>query len=139
MRVTAASRADFDWLKTRTGCSAVSNAIKAVDERGLIRGMVGFESWTKNSVQAHMAVDTPIVWRSLIPAVFEYPFLEVGVGVLLGIIPASNAKSCRMVERLGFTKTHAVRNGWEVGVDLVVYEMRREDCPYLGHALAQVA
>lgn len=133
MRVEAAERRDFRWLVERTQCAPTEGfrALKAVDARGQIRGMVGYDAWTENACQAHMAVDTPIVWRSLLPAVFEYPFIQCNRGVLLGVIQQSNAKSWGMAGALGFRLTHRIRDGWAKGDDLLMLELRREDCRYL--------
>lgn len=133
MKVGAASREDFAWLEEHAGCALdeESSAVKAVDTRGRIRGMVGFESWTHNSVQAHMAVDTPIAWRALLPAALGYVFEEAGRGVLLGVIPAYRRDSLRFAQHVGFEVTHRVRDGWAKGVDLLLLELRREDCRWL--------
>jgi L-amino acid N-acyltransferase YncA len=133
MRVQAAPPKHFPWLTSRTGCvlTEQARAIEALDGRGLIRGMVAYDGWTENSVQAHMAVDTPIVWRSLLGPAFEYPFTECDKGVLIGIIPGHNARSVAMTRSLGFQEAHRVRDGWAKGDDLVVFEMRREECRHL--------
>lgn len=78
-----------------------------------------------------MAVDAPVVWRSLLRPAFSYPFLEAGRSLLLGIIPADNTKSCGMARRLGFREAYRVIDGWSVGIDLVVHEMRRHECRWL--------
>lgn len=133
MKVIAATPGDIDWLVERTRCAVSTGmrAIKAVDARGHIRGMVGYDLWTKNAVTAHMAVDTPIAWRSLIPACFEYPFLECGRELILAVIPADNEKSWGMAGSLGFRLKHTVRDGWSKGVDLLMFELRRSDCRFL--------
>ncbi len=133
MRVSAATPDDFAWLAGRTGCAptASARAIKAVDAAGRIRGMVLFDMWTENAVQAHMAADSPIVWRSLLRPAFSYPFEEAGKGLLLGVIPANNPRSLALVANFGFRETYRVRDGWAVGVDLVFFEMLRDECPWL--------
>lgn len=133
MKVQAGHAEAFAWIEERTGCVLTrgARAIEARDASGRIRGVVAYDGWTENAVQAHMAVDSPVVWRSLLPAVFEYPFLEAGKGLLLGIIPAGNTRSCGMARRLGFREAYRVRDGWDVGEDLVVHEMRRADCRWL--------
>lgn len=130
----AAERERGAWIEERTGCHLMPDArlIEAVDTGGRTRGMVAYERWTPNSVQAHMAVDSPIVCRSLIDAAFSYPFEECGKGVLLAFIREDNHKSTRMTQHIGFVETHRIRDGWEVGVDLVAFEMRKESCPWLG-------
>lgn len=133
MRVEAGHAEAFAWVEARTGCVLGRNAraIQAVDAAGRIRGVVAYDGWTENAVQAHMAVDAPVVWRSLLPAVFAYPFLEAGRGLLLGVIPAGNARSCAMARRLGFREAYRVKDGWAKGEDLVVHELRRAECRWL--------
>lgn len=136
MRVTAAMPFEFRWIAERTGVVPTANAraLKAVDAAGRIRGMVLYENWTPNSVQAHMAVDTPIAWRTLVGPAFAYPFDECGRGLLLAIVSADNPRSLSLVRRFGFTEQHRVRDGWAAGVDLILFEMRRADCRWLaGH------
>lgn len=131
MRVEAATRSELCWLveRTQAGLTDAARGIKAMDAGGRVRGMVAYDNWTLNSVQAHMAMDAPIVWRSLLPAVFEYPFSHVGV--LLGIIPAGNLASNRMVDSLGFRQVYRVKQGWSPTEDLVLWQMRREECRWL--------
>ena len=133
MRVSAAERRDLPWIVEATSCVLTdrARAIKAVDEHGQIRGMVAFDVWTPNACYAHMAVSTPIAWRSLLPAVFEYPFLECGREVILALIPADNVKSWGMASHLGFRIVHTVRDGWSRGTDLLLLEMRRDECRFL--------
>ena len=132
-RVVAATREDFGWLVERTQCGVTGGfrAIKAIDDAGRILGMVGYDCWTENAVQAHMAVDTPMAWRALTGPAFAYPFQECGLGVMLAVIPAGNARSVHLAKRFGFVETYRVKDGWANGEDLVFLEMRREACRWL--------
>lgn len=123
----------FPWIEERTGCVLTRNAraIEAVREDGEIVGMVAYDNWTPASVQAHMAVDSAIVWRRLLRAAFDYPFRFAGKSLLIGIIAANNERSVAAVESFGFIETHRFIDGWREGVDLIVYEMRRKDCRWL--------
>lgn len=125
--------ATWEWIESRAGCALMpdSRFVEAVDSSGRTRGMVAYERWTENAVQAHMAADSPIVWRSLLGPAFAYPFEECGKGLLLAVIPASNAKSVRMTQHLGFRETHRIRDGWVRGDDLVLFEMTHAECPHL--------
>ncbi|MBF9682941.1 hypothetical protein IAI36_11700, partial [Streptococcus pseudopneumoniae] len=80
------------FITAATQCALTPGArgIKATDAAGHIRGFVAYDWWTENAVYAHMAADTPIAWRSLLPAVFTYPFVECGRGKLLALIPSHN-------------------------------------------------
>lgn len=133
MLVRAAPPEHWPWLLERVGLapSVGFKAIEAVDEAGTIKGMVGYCGWTANSVQCHMAVDSPIAWRSLLAPAFNFPFVWAGRKVLVGIVSAFNERSVRMTRHLGFKEAHRIRDGWAEGVDLIVFEMRREECRYL--------
>lgn len=140
LTVRAAPYSDFKWLAHRTGCAITTDfsAIQAVvlhpeDSTWYsIRGMVGYCNTTRNAVQLHMAVTSPIVWRTLLRPALEYPFLQSKKNICLGVIPEDNAKSIRFTKRAGFTEVHRVKDGWDMGVDLVVLELRKEDCRYIG-------
>jgi RimJ/RimL family protein N-acetyltransferase len=56
------------------------------------------------------------------------------VGVLLGVIRASNERSLRLSRKVGFRETHRVADGWQAGEDLIVFEMRREECRWIERA-----
>src|SRR6185295_5280096 len=129
VRVEAAKKEELEWIVARTDCvlTPIAGAIKAVDTAGRIRGMVAYDWWTDNSVQVHMAVDTPIAWRDLIRWGFWYPFEQRGRDIIIGVVAASNEKSLRMSKHLGFVETYRIRDGHRRGVDLVLLEMRKEN------------
>lgn len=133
LEVKAAPRAHLHWLEKRTGAvlTRQARAIEAIDDMGKVYGMVAYDGWTENSVQAHMAVVAPLVWRRLLPAVFRYPFEECGKGLLLGVVPSHNEASARMCQRLGFRLAHRVVDGWAPEDDLLLFELRRENCRWL--------
>jgi RimJ/RimL family protein N-acetyltransferase len=79
----------------------------------------------------HVALASVAGSRAILRPAFEYPFADCGKSVILGCVPASNARSVHLAERLGFRVTHRTRDGWAPGVDLVGLEMRREECRWL--------
>lgn len=136
--VRAAPPAHLPWLIERAGFvpTADLKALEAAEEAsGRIRGMVGYCNWTPNSVQCHIAADTPAAWRALVvkngsPA-FRYPFLESGRGLLLALIRASNTQSLALTRHFGFRETYRIQDAAEPGDDMVLFEMRREECRWL--------
>ena len=131
--VQAAPPADYGYLVARTGCALTSDfrAIEAMDGQERIRGMVGYCNWTKSAVQLHIAVEAPSVWRALLRPGLEYPFVECGRRVLLGLIAVSNKRSARFTRAVGFRDVARIKDGWEVGEDMVLFQLRREDCRFL--------
>lgn len=123
----------FGWLQQRTGCVLTSD-FRALEARqgARILGMVGYCNWTPNSVEAHMAVDSAIAWRALLPHVFAYPFESRDA--MLAVIPENNPRSLALTRRFGFRETHRVRDGWAPGCDLILFELRRAECRFLQKA-----
>lgn len=134
MIVRASPPEHYFWLAAATGCVITEDfrAIEAVDSSGKVRGMVGYCNWTKNAAQAHMAADSPIVWRSLLGPALEYPFLEAGRGMLLATVSANNSKSLAMLDHLGFERLNVIKDGFALGEDMVFLQLRRENCERLG-------
>lgn len=108
-----------------------ARGLVAVDAAGRVRGGALYDRWTQNSAEVHMAATTPLVGRALLPAAFEYPFLEGGRGVLLAFVRAGNTASVRVVRHLGFREVYRVADGAARGEDLILFELRREECRYL--------
>jgi hypothetical protein len=123
----------YGWLVVRSGCvlTADFRALEVVDEHGAVRGMVGYDSWCPNSVQVHMAVDKPMAWKYLVPAIFEFPFLECNRGIAVGVIPAHKAMALKTVRTMGFREVARIQDGFKPGEDLVIHQLRREECKYL--------
>lgn len=141
MIVTAAAPEDLKWLESATGCVLTPGAkgIRAQDASGKTRGVIAYDNWTPNSAQCHMAVDSPIVWRSLVLPAFHFPFLQAGRGLLVGVINARNTASLKMVKSLGFIETYRILDGYEAGADMVMVEMRKENCGWLPRTEARAA
>lgn len=128
--VRAAPPAHFPWIVRRAGCSPTpeARAIEAVDAAGNVRGMVLYDAWTENAVQVHIAVETPMAWRALLPAGLEYPFLQAKRGIIIGIISGQNRASLAFARRIGFREVARIPDGYRVGEEMVVFQLRREDC-----------
>lgn len=133
MRARAATPQERAHLASVVGVHLTTEArgIVAEDAAGRVRGGVLYDNWTANAVCVHMATETPMAWRALLPAVCEYAFMEGGRGVVLAHVRASNETSVRMVRHIGFREACRVRDGAAVGDDMVIFEMRREECRFL--------
>jgi len=131
--IQAAPRVHYRWLIDRTDCAATEGfrAIEAIDERGEIRGMVGFDLWTENAVQLHIACDCKEATRAVIRPTFDYAFSQCGKSICLAGVPSHRAHACDFARRVGFKEVFRVRDGWAKGDDMVLFEMRREDCPHI--------
>jgi RimJ/RimL family protein N-acetyltransferase len=141
MIVKAAPWLHFPWIVSRAGVSPSENfkAIEALDRDGRIHGMVGYDAFTDNSCVMSIALDNPAAFRALIRPCFEYPFLQLGKGVALCTIRGSNAKSIKLTSHVGFREAYRIRDGISVGEDMLIYEMRREECRWIPQLQRKVA
>lgn len=134
----------YAWLGERTGCEMTAGfrAIEAQDgaERycrlcgryhGRIVGMVGYSGWTPNSVGMHLALDKPAAIRALLQHGFRYAFVQAEKQLVIGVTPGDNDRALKLNRHLGFRETYRVRDAWKPGVDLVIQELRRDDCRWL--------
>lgn len=96
---------------------------------GQTKAVVVYDRWTENSVEMHIWIQrmTP----GFVRAAFEYPFIQGGRGLVIGVTPGNNAAALAMNKRLGFKIVHTIRDGNAVGEDLIIQEMRKNDCRWI--------
>ena len=141
MIVRAAPMEHIPWLLERAkfNASMEIKAIEAVDEQGRIHGMAGFDGWTPNSVVLTIALEDPTCLRRLIHPIFHYAFVQADRGVALATIVGSNKRSITLCRHAGFREVYRVRDGVKPGEDLVLMEMRREECRWIPRANRKAA
>lgn len=104
---------------------------------GVLVAATGYDHWTPNSVQMHVWVPHP---KKLGPAFvresFRYPFEIGGRGLVVGITPSDNAAALRFNKHIGFREVYRVKDAWSEGVDMVVQEMRKDECRWLRKEVA---
>ena len=128
-------RNEFLWLKERAGCTITDdmNGISAYRDDDMVAA-VGLESWSKNSVTIHLAVEDPLVFKHrFAEEVFEYIFNECDKGVLIGVTPENNEKALKFNKHIGLREIYRIKDAYDVGIDYVVQELRKEDCRYIEH------
>jgi hypothetical protein len=94
-------------------------------------GAIGFDGHTPNSVSMHIAMDSPIAFRALLRWAFYKAFVKWNKGVVTCLVLGSNHRSQALVDSVGFRKVFTGRDYWAPGEDMLVYEMRREECVWL--------
>lgn len=131
--VRAASFWDVGWFVARTGYDAAPGfrGLVAVGRDGGIRGLIGFDRWTPASACMHVAVEVPGACRGLLRASFGYLFRSSGRVLARAEVRAGNGASLTATRRVGFREVSRTPGGWDVGEDLVHFEMRREECRWM--------
>jgi len=107
-------------------------AIKLVDEADEIQAMAGYDFWTPNAVQMHIWIKHPEAYLSkeFIQEGFGYPF-NSGRNLVIGVTPGDNTRALEFNRKIGFRETYRVKDGWSAGTDMVIQEMRRDECRWI--------
>ena len=141
MDVIGCHEHEYGWLVERAGCDITPGfkAIKAVDADGRIHGMIGYGAWTANSCLMHIALENPASFRSLLSWAFRYLFEQTGRNVAFATVRAKNERSLRLVNHVGFREVYRLKDAIAIGEDMVLFEMRRENCRWIPEEVRKAA
>jgi RimJ/RimL family protein N-acetyltransferase len=123
----------YPWIAERAHLVIGSDfrAIEAVDEAGRILGMVGYDGWCPGSVAMHVALDNRGAARRLLQPAFGVPFIELKIPIIKGLVLSNNPRAIALDKHLGFKEVARLADWWAPGVDIILFEMRREDCRWI--------
>ena len=124
----------WQWIRERARCHITlsSKGVIAIDKNGVPCAALVLDSWTPTGGQFHIAVENPMVIRhGFFHAGFRYFYQTCGKLVLTAMTPADNDRALKLAKRVGFRETHRIKDGYNYGVDMVVLEMRKEECKWL--------
>jgi RimJ/RimL family protein N-acetyltransferase len=133
VRIQTAPPEHFPWIAERAQLVISPNfvACEAVDDSGRIHGMIGFDGFMPGSVAMSIALDNPAAFRHLIGPAFFFAFNEAKKPLATCTVLSSNARSLKLVRKVGFQEVWRARNWWAPDVDLVFFEMKRAACRWI--------
>ena len=123
------------WVADGSGadCTPKATAIGWMVDGKLVAGII-FDGFTGSSIAMHSRCDDPRkVSREWLFAIFDYPFNQLGVKRVTGLVSTANVKAQRVNEHLGWKRETTLADYFPDG-DGIVYIMRREDCRWLDYA-----
>lgn len=99
---------------------------------GRLRGVVMYERFTKRAIFLHIAGFEP-GWfnRTFLWLAFHYPFEQLGVDKIFGLVSSSNTGALAFFRKLGFTVETSIKEVYSDGADQVVLVMERTNCKWL--------
>lgn len=126
-----------EWVQKRIAHFTIDGAYSAiglVNEQGHLLAGVVYEQYTGIDVHVHIAAVPGKRWisRFWLGEVFRYPFVQLGVHRMTGLVPAKNKAAQAFDEHLGFKLEGRLREKLPGGDDLLVYGMLKEECRWLG-------
>jgi len=89
------------------------------------------QNWTPTSVQVHQAIlNTMVLRHGWFEEIGNYIFTQAGRLKLYAMVPSNRPKALSLNKKCGFVEKVRLEDACDVGVDFIVMELKREDCPF---------
>lgn len=97
-----------------------------------IEWCIGYTSFLGKTCQIHVVnFNKKYTPRKLLWAAFDYPFNQAGVETLIGIVNSKNELAMKYDQNLGFNEVYRFEGVHDEGGDVVVFEMKKQDCRFI--------
>ena len=109
-----------------------ANVNLSIWKDGRLCGVVLYERFSKKAIFMHVVGFEP-KWfnRTFLWLCFHYPFEQLGVEKLFGLVSANRRHELAFFMKLGFIIETAIKEVYSDGADQLVVVMRRENCKWL--------
>lgn len=113
-------------------CADMQALVWLNDETQQIEWVVGYTGFIGKVCQVHVVnLSTRRAPRKMLRAAFDYPFNQLGLQTVLGIVNSKNEQAMRFDRHLGFKELMRLEGQHEDGGDLVVFAMDRSECRWI--------
>lgn len=133
-KILASTKQDEKFFQDRVGYQpgADFKGVKFVENDECL-AMVGYDYWTLNAVHVHIWIGSTraLKGRVFLREIFRFPFEIGGRGIVIAYTPAHNVASLKLQQFLGFKESARIRDGWAIGDDMIISELRKESCVWL--------
>lgn len=119
------------WVCERTGGRfepGTSMAIGIQKDGCLVAGVL-YDQFNGSSICMHVAIDGRIS-REYTRVCFDYPFNQLKVKKVLGLVDSTNEKALRFDRHLGFVQEACIKDAGKRG-DLLILTMTKEQCRWI--------
>lgn len=125
---------DWGWICDQVRILRVedTSGIVAVNTAtGELLAACVMDNWTTTSVQCHLTIpNTMAIRHGFIKKITDYVFNERGKKFIYGLVPSNNEKALKLNKHFGFTEKTRLHGTFGEGLDYVILELKRENCPY---------
>ena len=122
------------WAQERIGVTFRKDAYTLGIERdGAIAAVVVFDNFSECDCHMHIASDGTKAWMSkaLLLSAFAYPFQQLGLLRITGMVVSGNADALAFDENLGFEREGFHPKAGPHGEDLISLGMLRKNCRFI--------
>lgn len=93
---------------------------------------IGFTNFIGKTCQIHVVnFKKKYTPRKLLWATFDYPFRQLGLEALIGIVNSNNEQAMKYDQHLGFKEVYRFEGMHEDGGDIVVFRMNKDECRFI--------
>ena len=101
-------------------------------ETKVIEWCIGFTAFIGKTCQIHVVnFNKKYTPRKLLWATFDYPFRQLGLESLIGIVNSNNEQAMKYDQNLGFKEVHRFAGLHDDGGDIVVFELKKDECRFI--------
>jgi len=121
------------WACEKTGGAYSSYLFWAIgmEVDGKLVAAVYYDNYFVNSIFAHVVIeDKTCLTRDAIRAVFDYPFNQLKVNTVIGLVDSANTAAIKFDEHLGFKFLAKIPEAHRNG-DLLLYSMNKSECRWI--------
>lgn len=118
------------WVCARAGGTHIPGSSQAIglERDGELVAGVLYDQFNGRSVCMHVAADVPDwVSRKFLRLCFDYPFNQMGVNKVVGLVDSTNTRALSFDMHLGFVEEARLSDAGKEG-DLVILTMTKEQC-----------
>jgi len=121
------------WAQERVGVAFRRDAYTlGLEKNGQLVAVVVWDNFSDTDCNMHIASDGTRAWmnKSLLVSAFAYPFIQLGLLRVTGLVQASNEAALAFDEHLGFQREGYHPNAGPGGTDLISLGLLRENCRF---------
>jgi RimJ/RimL family protein N-acetyltransferase len=104
--------------------------LAAVSDSGQLLGGVIFISYRRTDIETLWAGEPGWLTRGNLRSIFTYPFEQLGVRRVTGIIHRKNKQARKIAEKIGFKLEGVCRQAFNNG-DAIVYGIIKQECRWI--------
>lgn len=133
-RTDAERRAAAGILFDKAGVQPCADmqALVWVNNEQKVEWVVGYTGFVGKTCQMHVVnLVTRRAPRKLLWAAFDYPFNQLNLKTVLGIVNSNNEQAMKFDRHLGFKELLRLEGQHENGGDLVVFAMDKDECRWI--------
>ncbi len=113
-------------------CADMQALVWVNHETQEIEWVVGYTGFMGKVCQMHVVnLTTRRAPRKMLWAAFDYPFNQLNLKTVLGIVNSKNEQAMRFDRHLGFKELVRLEGQHDDGGDLVVFLMTKDDCRWI--------